>query len=120
MDNLEQYYIQKFNSITPNGYNIMVGGQLKRSYPKLCKNCNKPLSDKTATYCWECYKIKERTIERPDREKLKDLIRNLSFVEIGKQYKVTDNAIRKWCKFENLPFRKKDINSYSDEEWNNI
>ena len=30
----------------------------------------------------------------------------LSFVEIGKKYGVSDNAIRKWCKKYNLPYKK--------------
>ena len=59
----------------------------------------------------------KRTVERPSREKLKELIRNKPFVQIAKDYKVTDNAIRKWCDFYNLPRRKKDINFYSNEEW---
>ena len=33
---------------------------------------------------------------------------------------VTDNAIRKWCKLYNLPFKVKDIKTYSDEEWEKI
>lgn len=48
------------------------------------------------------------------------MIRNESFVGIGKKYKVTDNAIRKWCKAENLPSRKVDIKMYSDKEWSKI
>lgn len=50
----------------------------------------------------------------------KQLIRNNSFVAIGKLYGVSDNAIRKWCKWENLPYKVKEIKSYSDEEWEDI
>lgn len=32
-----------------------------------------------------------------------------SFVALGSKYGVSDNAIRKWCKFYDLPFKKKDI-----------
>jgi len=32
-------------------------------------------------------------------------------------YGVTDNTIRKWCDFEDLPRRKHEINAYTDEEW---
>ena len=39
---------------------------------------------------------------------------------IGKQYGVSDNPIRKWCKIENLPYTKKEIKSYSDKEWDLI
>ena len=61
--------------------------------------------------------INQRMVERPSREELKQLIRTTPFTTIAKQYGVTDNAIRKWCDFENLPRTKKEINSYSDEEW---
>lgn len=57
---------------------------------------------------------------RPPREELKKLIREKSFVEIARMYGCTDNAVRKWCDKEYLPRRKKDIESYSDEEWKNI
>jgi hypothetical protein len=33
---------------------------------------------------------------------------------------VSDNAIKKWCKTVNLPLTKKDINAYSDLEWDKI
>ena len=55
-----------------------------------------------------------------NRETLKKLIRTKPFTKIGEQYQVSDNAIRKWCIKFNLPSKKKDINSYSDEEWENI
>ena len=36
---------------------------------------------------------------------------------IAREYNVSDNAIRKWCKAEKLPYRVSEIKSYSDEEW---
>jgi hypothetical protein len=45
----------------------------------------------------------------PPKDVLSSLIKEKSFVEIGKIYNVTDNAVRKWCKKYDLPFRKKDI-----------
>ena len=81
-----------------------------------CIDCNKEVSAK-AQRCVACAAKQSRVVERPTREELKEMIRTQSFVSIGKQYNVTDNTIRKWCKAENLPFRVKDIKSYSDEEW---
>lgn len=83
---------------------------------KYCKKCGKEISAK-ATYCQECSHIAQRIVERPTREELKDLIRNNTMVSIGKQFDVSDNAIRKWCKAVQLPEKKTEINSYSDEEW---
>ena len=61
-----------------------------------------------------------RKIERPSRNDLKDLIRNLPFTTIAKKYNVTDNAIRKWCKVYNLPNKTREIKKYSDEEWGQV
>lgn len=119
IDKLEQKYIQEYNSIAPNGYNILIGGQKTRAIPCFCKMCGKTLLTKS-TYCVECGHKAERRVERPSREELKDKIRKTSFVQLGQEYGVTDNAIRKWCVAENLPRTKKEINSYSDEEWEKI
>ena len=47
--------------------------------------------------------------DRPSKDSLENLIQNHSFVQIGRIYGVSDNAIRKWCKGYGLPFRKSDI-----------
>lgn len=58
--------------------------------------------------------------EHPSRDELKKMVRELSFVDIGKKFNVTDNAVRKWCKSENIPYRKADIKKISDDEWQKI
>lgn len=62
----------------------------------------------------------KRTVERPNRQELKKLIRKYPFTKIGEMYGVSDNAVRKWCDFEKLPRKKREINAYSDEEWEKI
>ena len=57
---------------------------------------------------------------RPDREVLKRLIRTTPFLQIGEMCGVSDNAIRKWCKAENLPTKVSLIKQISDEEWAQI
>ena len=86
---------------------------------KYCKKCGKIITQK-AEYCSECSHTMSRTIERPTREKLKELIREKSFLQIAKIYNVSDNAIRKWCDSYNLPRKKTEINNYSDEQWQTI
>ena len=58
--------------------------------------------------------------KKPDRETLKKQIRTLPFLQIGKLYDVSDNAVRKWCKSYDLPSRVSDIKLISDEEWERI
>lgn len=65
--------------------------------------------------------MKGRQKELPvSREELKKLIYNFPFLQVGKKFGVSDNAIRKWCKKYNIPSTKKEINSYSEEEWGKI
>ena len=81
-----------------------------------CKDCGKEVS-RGAVRCSECSKLNQRTVERPERDKLKQLIRTEPFTKIAQKYHVTDNAIRKWCDSMNLPRTKKEISSYTDAEW---
>ena len=62
-----------------------------------------------AKQCRKCYIISKQIVDRPTKEELLELIKTTPFLTIGKQYGVTDNAIRKWCKAYDLPFRQKDI-----------
>lgn len=70
--------------------------------------------------CRSCSSKNQQRVERPTREELKKLIRSNSFISIAKEFKVTDNAIRKWCVAMKLPKTKNEINSYSNEEWDLI
>jgi hypothetical protein len=54
------------------------------------------------------------------REELKQLIRTTPFTQIGKQFNVSDNAIRKWCDKYDLPRKSSEIKKYSNNEWENI
>lgn len=120
IDEKEKYYIKKFNSISPNGYNILEGGQKIRAIPKKCSRCGAIVSSSSKGLCSKCSHYIQRVVERPNREELKILIRTQSFVKIAKQYNVSDKAIVKWCKNENLPYRKSDIKKYTDEQWNEL
>lgn len=83
---------------------------------KYCQICGKEISLK-ANLCVDCLAKTNRKVERPNRQQLKQLIREKSFVQIGKQFQVSDNAIRNWCKFYNLPYKKSDIKKFSDDDW---
>ena len=89
----------------------------KKNY---CSSCGKEITQYSKTgLCVDCAKTASRVAERPEREVLKNLIRTTPFVQIGKMFNVSDNAVRKWCSYYNppLPSTKQEIKSYSDEEW---
>lgn len=93
-------------------------GQLQNKKMYFCSNCGKEITRYSKSgLCEDCYKKQSRIVERPDRDTLKHLIRTVPFTKIGEQYGVSDKAITKWCKTENLPSRKKDINNFTDEQW---
>ena len=84
-----------------------------------CERCGAEITHK-AKLCVECASLASRKVDRPSRDELKALIREKPFTHIAKEYSVTDNAIRKWCETYNLPSKKKDINSFTNEEWEYI
>lgn len=82
-----------------------------------CILCKKEIISNNAKYCVDCGHKIQRKCERPSREELKNLIRTKPFTQIGKQFGVSDNTIRKWCDVEGLPRKSNEIKSYSDKEW---
>ena len=90
--------------------------QLKTKQISYCKHCGAEVY-RGNDCCPKCAAIKSRAVERPSREDLKTMIRNIPFTRIAEQFGLSDNAIRKWCETYSLPRRKSDINKYTDEEW---
>lgn len=95
----------------------------KNEIPKhiyICPQCGINHVYREGNLCVDCASLNSRKVTRPDREQLKELIRFKSFIDIGKDFNVTDNSVRKWCKSYNLPTRKSDIKSINDNDWKNI
>lgn len=113
-DNYQQFFNEEQAQ-----YLLQQNEEIKHGKKHYCQRCGKILST-NASYCVECSHIMQRKVNRIDRAELKQLIRTQPFTQIAKKYGVTDNAIRKWCIKENLPSKKKEINSLSDEEWEKI
>lgn len=91
-----------------------------------CIICGKEIGLKTKTgICMTCFnktrppekRNSKRKVPRPSREILKDEIRHNTFRALGEKYGVTDNAIRRWCKSYNLPYKTFEIRKFTDEEW---
>lgn len=72
-----------------------------------------------ANVCTKCAGKNQRHFE-VSRSDLKKMIRIMPFTEIGKNFGVSDNAIKKRCIQMGLPSLKKEIKQYTDEEWKKI
>ena len=94
--------------------------EIKHGKKHYCIDCGKLIQSTKAQRCEKCARKASRIVNRPNREELKILIRTLPFTQIGRKYGVSDNAIRKWCIMENLPYKKTEINKFSDDEWEQI
>ena len=84
-----------------------------------CKDCGKEITY-GAIRCRKCDNKAKTFLPPVSRNKLKELIRTIPFTHIGQQFQVSDNTIKKWCDKYNLPRTKKEINKYSDKEWEKV
>ena len=80
-------------------------GREKTVKAKMCADCRKNVSKESSVF-------KDTT-----REELKALIREKSFIELGKMFGCSDNNVRKKCKELNLPFKRTVIISMDDVSW---
>ncbi len=103
------------------GYKKMrTENKLQKKY--YCIDCGVEIS-RNATRCVSCtnkMNYGKAAKSQTTREELKKLIRTKPFTQIGEQFGITDNAIRRWCDVFSLPRTKKEIQKYSDAEWENI
>lgn len=67
-------------------------------------------------YCsLNCTRLSNRVVERPSKIMLvEQLINQPNYLELGRQYGVSDNAIRKWCKQYGIPHLSSYWRSLSD------
>lgn len=88
----------------------------------VCKCCGIKINSRSER-CKACENLNRRVPldEMPvTREELKTLIRTTPFTTIGRQFGVSDNAIRKWCDKYSLPRKSTEIKKISDQDWRDI
>ena len=106
----ETYWINYFNSYSPNGYNIIQPDSKigKINYCLLCST----VINKESKYCISCSNIVKRHQVRPSKEDLAKMIYDTNFTEVGRMFHVTDNTIRDWCRVYHLPTHTKELKNW--------
>lgn len=90
----------------------------KRSKEKTvshCEQCGKVISH-DCKYCSECMHIAQRRAERPEPLVLAKMIKESSFTQVGKQFGVDCNTIKKWCQAYGIPHKTKELVEWYDEQ----
>lgn len=79
---------------------------------ELCPCCKINYKAYGAQHCKIChdkYFRRRKVNNLPTKQELITLMHQYSMTQIGKIYNVSDNAVRKWCKKYDLPYKRKDI-----------
>lgn len=75
---------------------------IKKSLGKMrniCIMCQQPAAiGSKSGLCRKCYDLRRRKVQRPHREELQSIIKEIGFRATGRKYNVSDNAVRKWLK----------------------
>lgn len=112
-ENVFDNRIENLQLVCPNCHSQIHNkcGKKRHKAKYNCRFCNDKCYSKTKI-CRKCH-IKELKKDIPSKQEIIDnFIKVKSFIGLGKIYNVTDNAVRKWCKFYNIPFRTKDFKKY--------
>lgn len=117
LDERERYWIKELNSLTPNGYNIMPGGQKNKRIIHRCCDCGKVIT-KGAKRCAECSHKNQIKVENPfEPLELAKEIKEKGFEALGREYGYNSgHPIKKWCKQLGLPTYKEEVIKWYDEQ----
>ena len=117
LDEKEIYWIDKLDTLSPNGYNILPGGQKTRASTRIlfCKKCGKEICrDNESGLCRSCVQLTCDITKEELYEKL--VYYQGNFTQVGKLFGLSDNAIRKRCKKFELPYHSSDYKLKKEEK----
>lgn len=109
----EKYPIRERKSKSQNKTKNKDKNKVKHYIKEMkCIDCGKPISNnaKRCTDCENKHRVNENNKQmKVSKEELNELIHKYPFTKIGEMFGVSDNAIRKWCKQYNLPYKYRDL-----------
>lgn len=93
-------------TIAGSNTTVMLDGHSKQEVS--CIDCGTKITY-GANRCVKCGQKHNRKCDRPSKDVLLELLKQThNFSQVAKQYGVTDNAVRKWCKTYGLPYKTSD------------
>lgn len=97
---IKELNFRKYDKETITQYDHISINKEKAPVKDICSMCNTNEKSKRAKMCQKCYDActDKRKVERPSFEQLETEIAEMGFVQVGKKYGVTDNAIRAWIR----------------------
>lgn len=116
-DNLMVFKTMSDHSAFHQGMDIELDGDvyiaIRKPKKDLCPVCGE-IKYSIAGVCRNCHN-KEKAKNIPVKEELCNLIFQYNMTQIGRMFNVSDNAVRKWCKKYNLPYKTSDIRQLKKE-----
>ena len=80
-----------------------------------CERCGREIH-RSARLCVECSGLAQRKSERPEPLELARMIKEVGFRNVGKQFGVSDNAVKNWCDAYGIPRKRKDLISWYNQQ----
>ena len=80
-----------------------------------CPICGNTVSGRN-NLCKSCSHKASRKIIRPESLELAKMVKEIGFEETGKHFNVSGNTIKKWCKDYKIPYHKKELISWYNEQ----
>lgn len=109
LDERERFWIKELNCLSPNGYNILEGGQGQRKEAHVCCDCGIQIY-RTSLRCQACHAIHQQKVKLSFTAlELAKSIKEKGFSGVGKEYGVTDNTVKKWCTRYGIPNKKAEV-----------
>ena len=99
--NLKIFATTKDHNRYHKGYEIYCKDKIWYAKAKyVCKVCGSEISSKSASgLCGKCYR---QNTKKPSQEELQYLLSQYNYSEIGRQYGVVSNTVKKWAKSYDL------------------
>jgi len=73
-----------------------------KQYVDRCVMCGIPIRNTKSNKCRKCLAFSSRKVNRPQKQELISLLKTNGFCAVGRMFGVSDNAVRKWCKYYNI------------------